>query len=83
LSALERLALIGDLWDGFSDAEPPTPPAQRVPRFDISGALLLTVKRQGAKSPSQLLLTRCLTAYLINTPLKLISSPSRRPESFK
>jgi putative addiction module component (TIGR02574 family) len=29
LSAPERLALIGDIWDSFSDAELPTPPAQR------------------------------------------------------
>jgi putative addiction module component (TIGR02574 family) len=30
LSALERLALIGDLWDSLSDTELPVPPAQRL-----------------------------------------------------
>jgi len=29
LSPPERLALIGDLWDSITDAELPTPPAQR------------------------------------------------------
>ena len=29
LSPLERLALIGDLWDSINDAEFPTPPGQR------------------------------------------------------
>jgi putative addiction module component (TIGR02574 family) len=29
LSPPERLALIGELWDSITDAELPTPPAQR------------------------------------------------------